>query len=39
MTKSDMGSASFYSKLPLRTDFGDVGRQECFAPLPDDWQS
>jgi hypothetical protein len=36
-TKSEMSSASFYSNLPLLTDFSDVGRQENFVPLPDDW--
>jgi Protein of unknown function (DUF3095) len=32
-----MSSASFYAKLPLRTDFSDAGRLESYAPLPDDW--
>jgi len=32
-----MNSASFYARLPLRTDFSDAGRPESYAPLPDDW--
>lgn len=32
-----MSSTAFYAQLPLRTEFDDVGRQESYAPLPDDW--
>lgn len=32
-----MSSSTFYSNLPLLTDFRDVGRQESYTPLPDDW--
>lgn len=32
-----MNSASFYTRLPVLTQFEDVGRQETYAPLPDDW--
>jgi len=32
-----MTSRLFYAQLPLLTEFDDVGRQECYAPLPDDW--
>jgi hypothetical protein len=33
-----MNSTSYYADLPLRTEFSDAGRQESYAPLPDDWQ-
>jgi hypothetical protein len=32
-----MNSTAFYANLPLLTEFGDVGRQESYAPLPGDW--
>ncbi len=32
-----MDSSSFYSGLPLLTEFGDAGRQESYVALPDDW--
>jgi hypothetical protein len=33
-----MNSSAFYADLPLLTEFSEVGRQERFAPLPEDWQ-
>jgi hypothetical protein len=33
-----MDSRSFYAELPLLTEFSDAGRQERYAPLPEDWQ-
>jgi len=30
-------SSRFYAGLPVITDFAAVGRQESYAPLPDDW--
>ena len=32
-----MDSRSFYAELPLLTEFSDAGRQERYAPLPEDW--
>ena len=32
-----MYSSLFYAQLPLLTKFEDVGRQESYALLPDDW--
>lgn len=32
-----MTSTLFYAQLPLLTEFDDVGRQDRYAPLPDDW--
>ena len=32
-----MSSTLFYAQLPLLTEFDDVGRQESYTPLPDDW--
>jgi hypothetical protein len=32
-----MTSASFYGNLPLLAEFGDIGRPESYAPLPEDW--
>ena len=32
-----MSSTLFYARLPLLTEFDDVGRQESYTPLPDDW--
>lgn len=33
-----MNTSSFYAGLPLLTEFSDAGRQERYAPLPEDWQ-
>ena len=30
-------ASKFYANLPLRTEFGDVGRPESYTPLPDSW--
>lgn len=32
-----MNTTSFYANLPLRTEFGDVGRPESYTPLPESW--
>ena len=32
-----MNTTSFYADLPLRTEFGDVGRPESYTPLPESW--
>jgi hypothetical protein len=32
-----MNTTSFYADLPLRTEFGDVGRPGSYTPLPDSW--
>ena len=32
-----MESTPFYTKLPVLTEFADVGRPECYSPLPDSW--
>src|SRR5512140_1532153 len=35
--KTGMTGTLFYAQLPLLTEFEDVGRQESYTPLPDDW--
>lgn len=37
MTPSPIDNTSFYASLPLLTEFSDVGRQESYVPLPNDW--
>jgi hypothetical protein len=32
-----MNTTSFFANLPVRTEFGDVGRPESYTPLPDSW--
>jgi len=32
-----MNSSAFYAGLPLLTEFSAAGRQDSYAPLPDDW--
>jgi len=32
-----MNTPQFYANLPVLTEFADIGRQQSYAPLPDDW--
>ena len=32
-----METTLFYTQLPVLTEFADVGRPECYSPLPDNW--
>ena len=37
MSAADAGSAGFYARLPLLTEFSSVADPASFAPLPADW--
>jgi hypothetical protein len=32
-----MDTTKFYARLPVLTEFADIGRPECYTPLPDNW--